>query len=99
MYASPHVSMSYFPDWSGDQIDYFAWNVRVVSVKKDAVLTIRRSDILSEACPIILIHLREAGNHLISSNECLSLWHSATFLRLIWYLELMILCEIWEYFR
>ena len=58
-------------------------------------MTIRRSGMLSEALPTIIIYLSEAMKHS-SSNECMSLRHShsITFPRLIWFSKLVILLEI-----
>ncbi len=67
-----------------------------VSCSKDSMLTLRGSDTLSEALPIILIHLRQVMKYS-SSNGCMSLRHSTILLKLIWSSNLIIFLEMWAH--
>ena len=60
--------------------------------RKDTVLIIRGSHILSEALPTILIHKEEIMK-LSRSNSCQSFGHSVIFPGLVWCPKLVILLE------
>ena len=75
------------------KIGNFDWNLRVILREKDTVLTIRGSDMLSDALPLICIHPRKVMNYS-SSNECMSLSHLVIFSTLIWSPKSVILSRI-----
>ena len=64
--------------------------------RKDTTLTIRGSDMLLGALPIILTYPRKVGKHS-SSNGCLYSCHSVTFPGLIWCSKLVILLQMIEF--
>ena len=84
MDACPYGTLSHFPCWSGAPNWLFCLKLGSSFVRKDTVLIIRRSNALSEALIIIVIHLWEVRKQS-SSNGCLSLRHSVTYPMLIWY--------------
>ena len=77
------------------QIWKFVWNLRVSIGRNDTVQHINGWWMLSEASPICLVHLRKVVKHS-SSNGCLSLQYSITFVVLRGYPKSGNLCEIWE---
>ena len=95
MDACPYdTAASCFPGWSGAPNWWFCLKLGSCFGRKYTVLIKRGLDMLSEAIPIIIIHLRKVRKHS-STNGCRSLWHSVAFPRLIWSLKLVILVNIW----
>ena len=88
---------SYFVDWSGTQNWLFCLKIESVFGRKGTVTITRGSHKLSEALPIILIHLMEVGKHS-SSNGYMSLRYSVLFpmTMMIWDPKLIILPQNWE---
>ena len=74
---------------------YFVCNLRVCYSRNNTMWTIRGSEMLAEAPPTLLIHLRKAMKHF-SSNRYLSFLHSIPSSVIIWCPKYDILCAIWE---
>ena len=93
MGVCPYCTVSHWLGWRCDVRNMlFCLKIVCLFGRKYAKLTIIRSDMLSGAIPIILIHPNEGRKHF-SSNECLSLPHSIIFPGLIWCQKYVILLE------
>ena len=95
MDGSPYVISYLFPRWYGTLNWIFWLKVWGVWGINDTVLSIRASDILSEALPIYPIHLRNDMEHSIS-NVCLPLQHNTPFPMLMWCPTFVVLLEFGE---
>ena len=96
MYACLYETVSHYLGRSGVQNELFCLKFEGSFGWNDAVVTTRLLHMLSEALPIIHIHLTKVGNHS-SSNGCLSLHLNVTFARLNWCSKLVILLENWRF--
>ena len=95
MNACPYETASNCPGWSVVRNWLFCLKFESSLGRKDTAFTMRGSNMVSKSFHIILIHIREVREHS-SSNECMSLWHSVTFPRLMWCPNLVILSKIWD---